>query len=101
MTTMAKWRVYATVCGGKYLGEYEAETGEEAIEKGLDKNGYVSVCHQCSRECDSPEIDFCTAENDAGEEVTNRPADDWEAKARAAGWTPPKAKRARKASRHA
>jgi hypothetical protein len=54
---MKKWRVYATVVGSKCLGEYEAETAAEAEEMALDKEGYVSLCHQCSREIDDPQID--------------------------------------------
>ena len=30
---MPKYHVYATVQGGKYLGEFTAKTKEEAIEK--------------------------------------------------------------------
>jgi hypothetical protein len=54
---MAKFKVYGQVVGSKYLGEVEANSKEEAEIKGgnLDEC-YVSLCHQCSRECDDPQI---------------------------------------------
>ena len=54
---MKRFRLCATVTGSKYLGEVEAETIEEAIEKGygLDEC-HVSVCHQCSNEIEDAEI---------------------------------------------
>jgi len=52
-----KWRATGAVAGSKYLGEVEAATEEEAREKawGLDSAG-VSLCHQCSSECEDPEV---------------------------------------------
>jgi len=51
------------VVGSKYLGEFEAETEEEAIEKGLESNAaHVSLCHQCSGECEDPTIEEGSAE---------------------------------------
>lgn len=54
---MPKYSVNAAVIGSKHLGVFEADTPEKAIEMALDENGYVSLCHQCSDECESPEID--------------------------------------------
>ena len=53
-----KFAVYGRVVGTKYLGEFEAESEEAAIEQAT-KNGedHVSLCHQCSGECEDPEID--------------------------------------------
>jgi len=54
---MKKWSCNATVVGGKYLGVVEAETREEAQGK-ADKlaDAGVSLCHQCSGQCESPQI---------------------------------------------
>ncbi|MEJ2293866.1 MAG: hypothetical protein P8Y23_03785 [Candidatus Lokiarchaeota archaeon] len=53
-----KYSVYAKVVGSKYLGEVEASSEKEAIEKGwgLDE-ACVCLCHQCSSECENPEVD--------------------------------------------
>lgn len=60
---MAKYRVYGIVTAGKYLGEVEADSEEEAINKGVDLDTcYVSVCHQCSRDIGDPQIDRLEAE---------------------------------------
>jgi hypothetical protein len=56
-----RWRVNGTVVGGKYLGEYEADTAEEAVELALDE-AHVSFCHQCSGECENAEVEDATAE---------------------------------------
>lgn len=58
-----KFRVYASVVGSKYLGEFEAETKEEAI-KMAEADACVSLCHQCDSECEDPEIDELFAECD-------------------------------------
>lgn len=54
---MAKYKIYGTVTGSKYLGEVEAKSINEAKHKGwkLDEC-YVSFCHQCSGEIEDPEI---------------------------------------------
>jgi hypothetical protein len=45
------------VSAGKYIGEVEAETAEEAIKKAWNhKNAACSVCHQCSEEVCDPEF---------------------------------------------
>ena len=68
MKTKRKFRVYGTVVGSKYLGIFEAESKEEAEEKALDTSS-VSLCHQCSEECEDPEISKTHAEEikDGGE----------------------------------
>ena len=52
---MKKFHIYGTVVGGKYIGEYEVETEEQAIEIAW-KDARVSLCHACSPECEDPEI---------------------------------------------
>ena len=51
-----KWDVTAHVYGSKFLGTFEADTAEEAIQKAYAENGHVSVCHQCSHEINDPEL---------------------------------------------
>lgn len=54
---MQKYRVYGAVTGGKYLGEFEANSPEEATQKALDSDAAnVSLCHQCCDQCEDPEI---------------------------------------------
>ena len=53
---MPKWRVTGTVTGGKCLGEYEADTKEEAEQKALEEAGFVSLCHQCASQCEDGEV---------------------------------------------
>jgi hypothetical protein len=52
---MPKFSVWGVVTGTKYLGEFEAATKEEAEQMALDGT-HVSICHQCSRECEDPEV---------------------------------------------
>lgn len=59
---MAKFEVWAKVVGTKFLGEYEADTKDQAIELAMKESGHVSLCWQCSREIDDPEIEDTTAE---------------------------------------
>lgn len=58
---MPKYRVSAAVVGSKYIGEFEAGSEEEAIDKAMSSDAaYVSVCHQCSRDISDPELEnFC------------------------------------------
>jgi hypothetical protein len=52
-----KFKIYGIVTGSKYIGEVEAESKEEAIEKAWElEELYVSVCHQCVKEIEDPEI---------------------------------------------
>ena len=80
------WSVSAAVVGSKWIGDYEAETGEEAIQKAYE-HAHVSLCHACASQCEDPSIEHMTAECD-GEVVTDE--ETWQDRARAAGWTPPK-----------
>lgn len=59
---MPLYRVHGTVVGGKYLGEFEADSPEEAVEKALDENGHVFLCHQCAGECENAEVEDAVAE---------------------------------------
>lgn len=53
---MAKrYRVSGTVTGSVYIGEYEANSKEEA-EALAEQDAHVSFCHQCGGNCESPEI---------------------------------------------
>lgn len=48
---MAKYRVYGNYTFSKVLGEYEAESEEEAIIKALIEAEYnATLCVQCSKE---------------------------------------------------
>lgn len=87
---MKKWSVNAAVVGGQYVGDYEAETGEEAIEKAAEHVN-TSLCHQCARKVQNLESGYMSAE--CGDEVVTT-EETWQDKARAAGWTPPKKARA-------
>lgn len=58
---MPKFAVYGSVVGTKYIGTIEVATKEEAIKKLGDDAG-VSFCHQCSSECEDPEIHEFIAE---------------------------------------
>jgi hypothetical protein len=41
--------VYGLVTGTKYLGEFKAETADEAVDMALQSDANdVSLCHQCS-----------------------------------------------------
>lgn len=53
---MPKFNIYATVTGGKYIGEFEADTAEQAIEMAQESEAAgIRLCHQCSDECEDPE----------------------------------------------
>lgn len=53
---MPKFLVHGAVRASKYIGTYEAESKEE-VEEMAWEDAHVSVCHQCSREVEDPEID--------------------------------------------
>lgn len=68
---MKRWRVWGTVVGTKYLGEFEANTMDDAIDKALESSeACVSMCHQCSGECEDPEIHEASADEIIEDEVT-------------------------------
>jgi hypothetical protein len=50
------WRVHGTVTGSKYLGEFEAETEEEAIEKALDYGAGSGVVENTGDEIDGSAV---------------------------------------------
>lgn len=54
---MPKFTVTGIVSGGKYLGEFEAETAEAAVEMALASDAAsCSLCHQCANQVEDPEI---------------------------------------------
>lgn len=54
---MPKFRVYGKVVATKYIGEFEAETKEQAEEMAWkSEETYISLCHQCTSEAEDPEI---------------------------------------------
>lgn len=54
---MPRYRVSGTVTASKYLGEFEADSPEDAVDKALTSDAaYVSVCHQCAHDVEDPEI---------------------------------------------
>jgi len=64
---MKKWNVCLAFGASRFVGGVEAETAEEAIEKAIDTDGYVGLCHQCSHEID---IGDPIAEESGAEEIT-------------------------------
>ena len=55
---MKKYRVYGLVYGSKYLGTIEAENQVDAERRAWNElDVHVSICHQCSKEIDDPQID--------------------------------------------
>jgi hypothetical protein len=51
-----KFAVNGRVIGGKYLGTYEAESAEKAIEM-AEAEAYVSLCHHCADDVGDLEVD--------------------------------------------
>jgi len=52
------YRVSARVVGSKFIGEFEANSKEEAEEMASESDeAYISLCHQCSSECEDIEIE--------------------------------------------
>ncbi len=48
---MAKYKIYGNYVFSKYLGEFEANTKEEAIEKALyDAEDSIELCASCSNQ---------------------------------------------------
>lgn len=58
---LKRWSVTGTVVGSTWVGIYEAETAEEAIEL-AQPDVSVSVCHQCARKISDPEVEDFHAE---------------------------------------
>jgi hypothetical protein len=58
-----KYRINGVVIGGKYCGEVEANSKEEAIEKAwYELDCSVSLCSQCTDECGDLEVEDLEAE---------------------------------------
>lgn len=53
---MKRWSVTGTIVSGGYFGNVEARTPEEALEKALGLDLYVSVCHQCGDTISDPQV---------------------------------------------
>lgn len=48
---MAKYEVYGLIKTSKFIGEFEANSKEEAEKMAWDSDeAYVSLCYHCSRE---------------------------------------------------
>jgi hypothetical protein len=46
---MTKFRVYGIFTGSKFLGEFEADTEDEAIDAAsMSDENHVCLCHQCA-----------------------------------------------------
>ena len=58
---MARYAVYAQTTISKYVGEFEADSEDAAIEKAVDAGEYdIALCHYCSsgRGQDIGEVDL-------------------------------------------
>lgn len=56
-TETKRWSVSAVVTGSKFLGVFEAGTKKEAISAALHSDSaHVSLCRQCTDQCEDPEI---------------------------------------------
>lgn len=66
---MTKYRVHAGVHGGKYIGDFEADSPDGAITKADEAEAlHVSVCWQCADEVGDPEVQTYVIEDlDTGE----------------------------------
>ena len=52
-----KYTVSGVGRGSKYLGEFDSESGQAAIDLALESAAAtVSLCHRCSDECEDPQI---------------------------------------------
>lgn len=56
-----KYHVTGAVTGSHYAGIFEAETPEEALEL-ANRETHLSMCHQCSSDCEDPEFNAVDAE---------------------------------------
>jgi hypothetical protein len=59
---MKKWRVGGGITASTYVGEVEAATWQEAVDKAYKVAG-VSVCYECAKHIGDPEIDHLWAED--------------------------------------
>lgn len=54
---MPKYKVYSIATASVYLGEFEAETKEAAMDLAVKENPpHVSLCHQCAGEIELGEF---------------------------------------------
>lgn len=66
-----KYQVGGAVHASTFIGDIEADTPEEALEKAYQK-AHVSVCHQCAEYIQDPEPCALWAEDEGGN-VTHEP----------------------------
>lgn len=58
-----KYAAYGKVVGSKFLGVFEADSEEEAIEKVLESEQInIALCHHCSDQCEDAEVVEVTVE---------------------------------------
>lgn len=56
---MPKFAVYGIAHGSKFLGEFEADTEEEAKEMAANSaENHICLCHQCSSEIEIDDFSF-------------------------------------------
>lgn len=56
---MPKYRVNGKVYAGKYIGDFEAESVEDAIQKAYESGKcFVCLCHQCADEAENAEVEI-------------------------------------------
>ena len=54
---MKTYRVYGLWTASKFIGEFEANSEEEAIAMAEDSDeSYASLCHQCSKNLDLSDL---------------------------------------------
>lgn len=53
---MKKYGVWGIIGASVYLGDFEAESEEEAIEKAGETGCAPTICYQCAREVDLGDI---------------------------------------------
>lgn len=66
---MPKFTVHGSVGAGKYMGEYEADTPEQAADMAYEAEGGISLCHQCSSQAEDAQVISVSVCNEAGEQV--------------------------------
>jgi hypothetical protein len=68
-----KYQVGGAVHASTWVGTFEANSPEEAIERAYEA-AHVSVCHQCAEKISDPEVACLWAEDESGN-VTSEPSD--------------------------
>lgn len=84
-----RYRAHGAVSGSKFIGEFDAETVEEALRIAEAEAG-ASFCHRCSGECQDPEVEVVALTDadtgatlwEGGDAVEGRDASDADAEAR-------------------